>query len=118
ICMDHPEFEVIEDDEERSIHFRRITPVYPATEGLSQRVLRALIYRILEELSDAPLETLLPPKLAAGDQRQAIADIHFPETWAERDAARRHLVLGEFFAMQMLIGSRRVHSSHRPGRAH
>src|SRR5882724_9978187 len=26
ICMDHPEFEVIENDEEISIHFRRITP--------------------------------------------------------------------------------------------
>src|SRR6476646_10190743 len=30
ICLDHPEFEVMElDDEEASIHFRRITPVYP-----------------------------------------------------------------------------------------
>ncbi|PYJ19720.1 MAG: hypothetical protein DME92_11630 [Verrucomicrobia bacterium] len=37
ICMDHPEFEVIENDEEISIHFRRITPIYPATEGLSKR---------------------------------------------------------------------------------
>ena len=40
ICMEHPEFEVIESDEEESIHFRRITPIYPATEGLSQRVFR------------------------------------------------------------------------------
>ena len=34
LCMEHPEFEVIENDEEISIHFRRITPIYPATEGL------------------------------------------------------------------------------------
>src|SRR5262249_47958692 len=102
ICMDHPEFEVVEDDDvERSIHFRPITPIYPATEGLSQRVLRALIYRVLQELSDAPLPTLLPASLATGDQRQAISAIHFPETWTQRDAARRHLVLTEFFAMQM-----------------
>src|SRR4029077_19775552 len=47
MCMDHPEFEVIENDEERSIHLRRITPIYPATEGLSQRVLRSIIYRLL-----------------------------------------------------------------------
>ncbi len=50
ICIDHPEFEVIENDEEISIHFRRITPIYPATEGLSQRVMRSLIYRALEEV--------------------------------------------------------------------
>ena len=51
ICMDHPEFEVIENDEEISIHFRRITPIYPATEGLSQRVLRSIVYRLLNEAS-------------------------------------------------------------------
>src|SRR3954447_22131717 len=119
ICMDHPEFEVIEEDEtERLIHFRRITPIYPATEGLSQRVLRALIYRFLQELSDAPLMTLLPPKLNELDQRRALVAIHFPETWAERDAARRHLVLSEFFAMQMLIGSRRIRAAGKIGAAH
>ena len=50
LCMEHPEFEVIENDEEISVHFRRITPIYPATEGLSQRTFRGLIYRALESL--------------------------------------------------------------------
>jgi ATP-dependent DNA helicase RecG len=68
ICMDHPEFEVIENDEEISIHFRRITPIYPATEGLSQRVLRSMIYRLLNKLpfADAGLETLAPRNLVRG----------------------------------------------------
>src|SRR5438552_5368270 len=118
ICMDHPEFEVIENDEEISIHFRRITPIYPATEGLSQRVLRSIIYRLLNELSDAHLETLLPNELGRSDSRSAIRAIHFPESWEARDAAREHLVLSEFFAMQMLIASRRFESSARTGQAH
>jgi RecG-like helicase/REP element-mobilizing transposase RayT len=118
ICMEHPEFEVIENDEEISIHFRRITPIYPATEGLSQRVLRSIIYRLLNELSDAPLETLLPPELAGGDRLAAIRAIHFPESWEAHDAARQHLVLSEFFAMQMLIASRRTESRVRVGDAH
>jgi ATP-dependent DNA helicase RecG len=118
ICMDHPEFEVIENDEEISIHFRRITPIYPATEGLSQRVLRSIIYRLLNDLSDAPLETLLPSELARGDRRSAIRTIHFPEDWESLSAAREHLVLSEFFAMQMLIASRRAESQVRVGAAH
>ena len=118
ICMDHPEFEVIENDEEISIHFRRITPIYPATEGLSQRVLRSIIYRLLNEISSAPLETLLPTGLVTGERGDAIRAIHFPESWEARDAAREHLVLSEFFAMQMLIASRRADSSIRVGEAH
>jgi ATP-dependent DNA helicase RecG len=118
ICMDHPEFEVIENDDEISIHFRRITPIYPATEGLSQRVLRSIIYRLLHEISSAPLKRLLPANLATGERGDAIRAIHFPESWEARDAAREYLALSEFFAMQMLIGSRRADSSIRMGEAH
>jgi ATP-dependent DNA helicase RecG len=122
ICMDHPEFEVIENDEEISIHFRRITPIYPATEGLSQRALRSIAYRLLNELRPAPagFETLLPRALMNGDMTRAAAirAIHFPKNWEERDAAREHLVLSEFFAMQMLIASRRTDASIRTGEAH
>jgi ATP-dependent DNA helicase RecG len=118
ICMDHPEFEVIENDEEISIHFRRITPIYPGTEGLSQRVLRSIIYRLLNGISSTPLETLLPTDLVTGERGDAIRAIHFPESREARDAARECLVLSEFFAMQMLIASRRSDSSIRMGEAH
>ena len=118
ICMDHPEFEVIENDEERSIHLRRITPIYPATEGLSQRALRSMIYRLLQELDTAPIEPLLPENLKNGDRGEAVRAIHFPDTWESLSAARQHLVLSEFFAMQMLIGSRRTNSHARVSAAH
>jgi ATP-dependent DNA helicase RecG len=120
ICMDHPEFEVIENDEEISIHFRRITPIYPATEGLSQRVLRSLIYRLLNELPrDADdFEMLTPRDLVRGERSGAIRAIHFPDTWEARNAAREHLVLTEFFVMQMLIASRRADASVRSGQQH
>ena len=118
ICMDHPEFEVIENNEERSIHLRRITPIYPATEGLSQRALRSMIYRLLQELDTEPIEPLLPENLKNGDRGEAIRSIHFPETWQSLNAAREHLVLSEFFAMQMLIASRRTDSHARVSAAH
>jgi RecG-like helicase/REP element-mobilizing transposase RayT len=118
ICMDHPEFEVIENDEEISIHFRRITPIYPATEGLSQRVLRGIIYRVLQEFSDAGWQPIAPTSLVRGERSAAIRAIHFPGSWEARDAAREHLVLSEFFAMQILIASRRFKSSARGGQAH
>ncbi len=104
MCMEHPEFEIIENDEEISIHFRRITPVYPATEGLSPRVLRALVYRLLEE--------------SAGDDLPVLHEMHFPESWESLGKARESLVLEEFLAMQMLIAARRVRARGRRGGAH
>ncbi len=89
ICMDHPEFEVIENDEEQSIHLRRITPIYPATEGLSQRVLRSIIYRLSQELDTEPIEPLLPRNLKNGDRGEAIRAIHFPETWESLERGAR-----------------------------
>jgi ATP-dependent DNA helicase RecG len=118
ICMEHPEFEVIENDEEISIHFRRITPIYPATEGLSQRVLRSLVYRLLEQWNDENFGPLLPEQFNAGSSATALRQIHFPKTIETLAAAREHLILAEFFAMQMLISSRRAQSAARNGRAH
>ena len=104
ICMEHPEFEIIESDEEISIHFRRIAPVYPATEGLSQRVLRALIYRLLKEYE--------------GESAEHLNEIHFPSTWDALAKAREALVLEEFLAMQLVIGARRFRAREREGDAH
>src|SRR5438445_7908371 len=75
ICMDHPEFEVIENDEDISIHFRRITLIYPATEGLSQRALRSIVYLLLNGLRPTPagFARLLPRTLMKGDMTRAAA---------------------------------------------
>jgi ATP-dependent DNA helicase RecG len=118
LCMEHPEFEVIETDEEISVHFRRITPIYPATEGLSQRMFRGLIYRALEGLDGNSVETLLPHGVDLGERITALQQIHFPASQADLDPAREHLVFAEFFAMQMLIGSRRSAAASRSGQAH
>ncbi|HEY1581760.1 MAG TPA: ATP-dependent DNA helicase RecG [Chthoniobacterales bacterium] len=118
ICMEHPEFEVIENDEEISIHFRRITPIYPATEGLSQRVLRGLIHRLLAECDRGSLTIELPARLARKQSSIPSREIHFPESEESLAAARETVVLGEFFAMQMLLASRRARFRAQSGAAH
>ncbi len=118
LCLEHPEFEVIENDEEISMHFRRITPIYPATEGLSQRTLRSLIYLALSNLDGTDVEAILPREVELGERIDALKQIHFPDSLEDRDAAREHLVFSEFFAMQMLIAARRSATSLRSGQAH
>ena len=116
IVIDHPEFEVVENDDEVSIHLKRITPIHPATEGITPRVLRSWIYRLLHEMPG--LDSPLPAGLAKLPYLEALKGIHFPESWDALAAARRELVVAEFFRLQLFVAAKRAESISRPGEAH
>src|SRR6266480_4687175 len=106
--MDHPETEVIESGEESSIHINRLTPIYPLTDGLPQRWLRSLIWRVLNKLEGKIPE--LWPGLALPDvptRANAIQRIHFPAEISDVEISRRRLALDEFIEMQVAIQRRR-----------
>lgn len=115
LVLDHPDFEVIEDDADTTIHVRRITPVYPATEGLSQRVFRGLVFQLLASVDLTGVQTRLPADLDPTARRDAMREIHFPSSEPARLAARRHLVLEEFFGLQLVIAARRRSILAQPG---
>ncbi len=118
VVITHPEFEVVEDDADASIHLKRIVPVHPATEGLSPRIIRRIIWDVLEELTDDDVTQLVPAKLDRTSRAWALRQMHFPESWESLAKAKQHLVLEEFLAMQLAIATkRREHSSER-GAAH
>ena len=118
VVITHPEFEVVEDDAEVSIHLKRLVPIHRATEGLSPRVLRQLIWDVLEMLCDDEVEPLLPAALDATPPAWALRQIHFPDSRESLAKARRHLVLGEFFAMQLSIAAKRAEQMAQPGAVH
>ena len=110
--VDHPETEVIEDGEEDFIHFNRLTPIYPLTEGLPQRWLRSLVWRALGRFEEQIPEPWPALHLADGashlpTRARAIRMIHFPETLADPELARRRLALDEFIELQQRIQRRR-----------
>jgi ATP-dependent DNA helicase RecG len=106
--MDHPETEVIEAGEERSIHIDRVAPVYPLTEGLPQRWLRALIWRALARFGK-DVEELWPglvlPDLPS--RAEAVRLLHFPQELNDAQKARERLALDEFLELQVAIQRRR-----------
>src|SRR5437762_5858467 len=118
LVIDHPEFEVIEIDDEISIHFRRITPIYPSTEGVSQRVLRSMIFRLLEQDELVSADVLLPTVLQKCEQHDPLRQIHFPDSEERLREVREHLVLGEFFRMQMQVVSQHARNRIRSGQRH
>jgi len=117
--MDHPETEVVEGGEESVIHFNRLTPVYPLTEGLPQRWLRSLIWRTLERFEPhiadpwnaSAVEGNKAQGLGSGrplpSRARALHMLHVPEAEHEPDLARRRLALDEFVELQCGIQQRR-----------
>jgi ATP-dependent DNA helicase RecG len=111
--IDHPETEVVA-ELESSIHLNRIAPVYPLTEGLPQRWLRSLLWRLVEEFAPAVADP--HPELALTPARaDALKRIHFPEEMSDIEIGRARLALDEFVAMQEAIHRRRKNLEKNAG---
>ena len=97
----------------------KVLPVYPATEGLSHKVIRSLIDRHLDQL--IPLcEDGLPESLRRSLDVPGLADalraVHRPSSADEAERGRRRLAFDELFDLQlMLIRARAVAKRHRSG---
>ena len=118
VVIAHPEFEVVEEGAQESVHLNRLAPIHAATEGLSTRVLRQIVWDVLERLIDDDVPDLLPTTLDAMPRAWALRQIHFPANAESLAKARRHLVLTEFFAMQMCIAAKRAEQAALPGEIH
>jgi len=99
------EFVVLADEAEASPDRGLVLPVYPATEGLTHRQIRALIQQHLDAL--LPLARDPHPRTlraAAGlpDLRTALAAVHRPAHVAEAEAGRRRLAFDELFDQQLV----------------
>ncbi|MFL5401882.1 MAG: ATP-dependent DNA helicase RecG [Gemmatimonadales bacterium] len=97
----------------------KVLPVYPATEGLSHKVIRSLIERHLDGLIAAS-EDVLPEAvwrdMEMPDLRDALRAVHRPESLDDAERGRRRLALDELFDLQlMLIRARAVAKRHRSG---
>ncbi len=118
VVIAHPEFEVVEEDAEVSIHLRRIVPIHRATEGLSPRLIRQIVWDVLAHVGESANPPRLPASLDATPRLWALRQIHFPDNADALAKARRHLVLEEFFGMQLSIAAKRAEQLAQPGAIH
>jgi ATP-dependent DNA helicase RecG len=97
----------------------KVLPVYPATEGLSHKVIRSLIDRHLDGLiaaSDDVLPDTVRRKLRLPALGEALQAVHRPVSAEEAERGRRRLAFDELLDLQlMLIRARTVAKRHRTG---
>ena len=104
--MNQPDYEIIHEDAESFIHIDRIAPIYNLTDGLSQRVLRKIMFEATQRTPFSAPEFYPAPK-AMISRQEAFKVIHFPESWPAEQQARQRLAYDEFFVLQCVVAQRR-----------
>lgn len=115
--MSNPEYEIVHNDAESYIHIDRIAPIYNLTEGLTQRVMRRLMFEATQKTPfSAPEFYPAPAKMIP--RQEAFRIIHFPESFPAEEQARQRLAYDEFFILQCVVALRRLSRvtahRHRP----
>jgi len=104
MVIQQPDYEIVENGEDERLHTGRLVPVYSLTEGLPQRALRSLMWRLVDTFGPEVREVL--PEGVRGRRglvglAQAVRDTHFPETDGALAAARRRLTFDEGLLLQL-----------------
>jgi len=104
--MNSPEYELLTQDDEDTIHTGRIVPIYPLTQYLNQRTLRAIMKRGVDQYAGY-LQEVLPQELISRYRFQGIIEgvknIHFPDNFSLEEESQRRLIFEEFFFLQLGI---------------
>ncbi|MFQ5794041.1 MAG: ATP-dependent DNA helicase RecG [Candidatus Bipolaricaulia bacterium] len=117
IQMNNPVWEPIDD------HFEtgRLVAIYPATEGLSQPLLRRIIRDNLA-IYLPQVKEVLPTEIREQQgllmRHEAIPGIHFPETMEDWEQARRTLAFEELFLFQLGVAVHKRRLERQAGRSH
>lgn len=105
------EFVILGDDADAGLAAGVVLPVYPATDGVSHRLIRALILRHLDPLI-AQLDDAMPAgqraQLALPTLQEALQLVHAPATVADAEHGRRRLAFDELFDLQLTLARARA----------
>jgi len=118
ITLQVQDWELVESDDDEPIHAGALVPVYSSTEGLPQRALRSLMWRLVEAHAGDVAETLpealrrrrnLPALVAA------VRSVHFPEGAAPLETATRRLAYEDFLLLQLGLAILRARTTRARG---
>ncbi len=94
-----------------------ITPIYPLTEGITQRITRAAVKKALDEWGNK-IREFIPDKILSKyilpEIGPALYAMHFPGSFKELKMARRRFIFEEFFLHQIVLSIMRRKSRSLP----
>lgn len=115
--MIHPDFEILDNDRDELLHFKRIVPIYSETEGLNQKHLRRIMMNVVENYSQyvmSPIPEEICNRVKLIDIQNAIRNAHFPDLQSDMGSfngmeseAHKRIVFDEFFFFEIGMALRK-----------
>lgn len=112
LTLDKPTYSIMDDDilNPSNVNLARIVPIYPLSENLNIKTLRKAIFNTIQ-LFKNDIQTVLPEylikKYELMEKREALEQIHFPQSQESLEKARFTLVFEEFFLIQLRLAQLR-----------
>ncbi|HEY1014796.1 MAG TPA: ATP-dependent DNA helicase RecG [Herpetosiphonaceae bacterium] len=107
--MTNPQWEPFAEDD--LVHTGRLVPVHPLTKGLQDRSARTIIKQIVDACAahmPDPLPAEVRERAGLLPLGLAVAQIHYPDSWAMLTRARQRLGFDEFFFIQLGVLQRKL----------
>lgn len=115
LTLDKPQYSImagdfLESGENSNLNLGRIVPIYPLNENLSIKTLRRAIFSAITIYRDI-IPTILPEYLVKKydllEKKDAVEQIHFPQSMEMLEKARFSLVFEELFLIQLKLAQLR-----------
>lgn len=110
LTMDKPTYSILtgefSENPESNLNMARIVPIYTVCEDLSIKTLRKAIFNAVE-LYKEDIKNIIPDyireRLGLMEKKEAVKQIHFPETLESLEQARFSLIFEELFLIQLKL---------------
>jgi len=108
LTFDKPTYSIMTGEfltgEQTNLNIARIVPIYTVCENLNIKILRKAIFNALTLYKDYIVNIIpdeIRTRLGIMDKKDAVYQIHFPETMEQLEHARFSLVFEELFLLQL-----------------
>lgn len=102
LCLNSPDYEILDTEDEETFHTGRLVPIYPETAGLSSKWIRT---KIKDAFGFSNISDFLPTKILKEynliSLKEAIEKVHFPKNLSEIDEGRKRLAFNELLDLQL-----------------
>lgn len=110
LTMDKPTYSIMTgeflENPDSNLNIARIVPIYTVCENLSMKTLRKAIFNAIELYKD-DIKNIIPDfireRLGIMDKKDAVRQIHFPDSMDALEHARFSLIFEELFLIQLKL---------------